>query len=49
MARVLVVTYDVSDLTAFEIRALEMEAAVQAESSDEHPSVNVTTEIKEQS
>ncbi len=41
--RVLVVTYDVTDLTIDEIDQLEIEAVVQHEGSDGHPTIPMPT------
>jgi hypothetical protein len=43
--RYLDVRYDVTDLTPDQIGDLGMEAVVQAEASDDHPSVEVETDL----
>jgi hypothetical protein len=47
MPKTLQISYDVSGWTEAQIDALTVEAVVQAERSDGHPSTTVTTTISE--
>jgi hypothetical protein len=47
MPKTLLVSYDVSDWTDDQIDALTIEAVVQAERSDGHPSTTVTSTVSE--